>query len=200
MVARLVRDQEARSSNLRTPTKRTAEGFPPLPYFSSDERSLVCGPLVEPSAAWFGKSGFALPGADEAKTLFPQPRRFAGRGFTPRHANGTRGKAGRSQEARSSNLRTPTTSEFTPHGSKTAIAKAVAVFSSVLRGSFFQNRTRCAGLRFCFLGARSIFRLAARWGGPEYSPCSVKRADKPAGNPAGLYAYCSFSSSAMRAL
>jgi len=30
----------------------------------SDERKLV------------GKSGFALPGADEAKTLFPQPHRF----------------------------------------------------------------------------------------------------------------------------
>ena len=40
-----------------------------------------------------GNCGFAPPGADEAKTQFPQPRRFAGRGFTPRPANGKCGKA-----------------------------------------------------------------------------------------------------------
>ena len=47
-----------------------------------------------------------------------------------------------------------TTSEFTPHGSKVAIAIAIAIFSSVLRGSFFPNRTRITGLRF---GARFRF-------------------------------------------
>ena len=54
-----------------------------------------------------------------------------------------------------------TTSEFTPHGSGKAIAKAVAFPSSVLRGSSFPNRTRCAGLRF---GYRFEFGLPRRTG------------------------------------
>ena len=40
-------------------------------------------------------------------------------------------------------------SEIPPHGSKKAIAFAVAFSSSVLRVSSSQNRTRSAGLRFC---------------------------------------------------
>ena len=40
------------------------------------------------------------------------------------------------------------TSEIIPHGKKTAIALAVAVFPSVLHVSSFPNRTRFAGLRF----------------------------------------------------
>ena len=41
-----------------------------------------------------------------------------------------------------------TMSELTPHGSEKAGAKALAFSSSMLRGSSFPNRTRCAGLRF----------------------------------------------------
>ena len=40
-----------------------------------------------------GNCGFAPPGADEARPQFPQPRRFAGRGFMPRPGNGKCGKA-----------------------------------------------------------------------------------------------------------
>ena len=65
--------------------------------------------------------------------------------------------------ARSSRV-TGTTSEFTPHGSEMAIAKAVAISSSVLRGSSFPNRTRCAGLRFG-VWRRQILKKAA--GTPE---------------------------------
>ena len=41
-----------------------------------------------------------------------------------------------------------TTSEFAPHGSKMAIANAVAISSSVLRGSSLPNQTRFTVLRF----------------------------------------------------
>ena len=42
-----------------------------------------------------GESGFAPPGAEKANSLSPQPRRFAGRSQRL-HANGIRGKAGKS--------------------------------------------------------------------------------------------------------
>lgn len=48
------------------------------------------------------------------------------------------------------NQRDMPASEIIPHGKKTAIALAVAVFPSVLHVSSFQNRTRFAGLRFGF--------------------------------------------------
>ena len=71
MVARLVRDQEARGSNPPTPTtkKRYANAGR---FFVLREEDCSSGTLAEPSAAWFGKSGLPPPGADAGSLLLPQ--------------------------------------------------------------------------------------------------------------------------------
>ena len=60
-----------------------------------------------------GNCGFAPPRADEARPQFPQPRRFAGRGFMPRPGNGKCGKV----EARAATR--PARRRASPHGRTT---------------------------------------------------------------------------------
>ena len=148
MVARLVRDQEARSSNLRTPTKRTARVIDPCRSF--DFVMLDPGPLDEPSAAWFGKSGLPPPGADAGRTLFPQRSKNARKGESPPRFSVT----ARRREAKRPGVQI---SALRPRRRKLHIACddflcfASKVISRSFRCSSFQNRTRFAYAPILFL-------------------------------------------------
>ena len=71
MVARMVRDHEAASSNLATPTKKMQSALCGLHLFARIG-GLARPHGAEPCAAWFGESVLPLPVAEEGRALFPQ--------------------------------------------------------------------------------------------------------------------------------
>ena len=70
MVARLVRDQEARSSNLRTPTKRTAEGFSLCRSFHPVSDLWFAGLLSNQAQLGSGKAALRRRGRIQQRRFF----------------------------------------------------------------------------------------------------------------------------------
>ena len=89
MVARMVRDHEAASSSLATPTTKKQPALRGLLFMSGEETDYMRPYGIEACAAWFGKSVCPPPVAEAGRTVLPQRSKNARKSESPKRFSGT---------------------------------------------------------------------------------------------------------------